>query len=64
MNFSDALRNICLERSTPFSFETVLSREDKLEFLRKARATGFFTEMIYVTTCDPAINVTRIKQRV
>ena len=57
------LRYKCLEQKCDFVFETVFSSDEKLEFLQKAKETGFFIRLFYVCTADPAINVARITQR-
>lgn len=57
------LRYDCLENGRDFVFETVFSSPEKLEFLRKAKAVGYFIRLFYVCTSDPAINVARITQR-
>ena len=57
------LRYECLEQRQNFVFETVFSSPEKLEFLSRAKAEGFFIRLFYVCTSDPTINVTRIAQR-
>lgn len=57
------MRYDCLEQGRDFVFETVFSSEEKLEFLQKAKAAGFFIRFFYVCTSSPTINVTRIVQR-
>ena len=56
-------RSDCVEQRRNFVFETVFSSPEKLDFLRKAKDTGFFIRLFYVCTSDPAINVARITQR-
>ena len=53
----------CLEKHTDFVFETVLSSDEKLEFLQKAHKEGFFIRLFFVCTSDPEINVNRITKR-
>lgn len=57
------MRYECLEKGRDFVFETVFSSSEKLEFLKKAKETGFFIRFFYVCTSDPSINVARITQR-
>ena len=57
------MRYECLEQGRDFVFETVFSSPEKLEFLKKAKETGFFIRFFYVCTSDPSINVARITQR-
>ena len=63
MEFSELLRFDCLSCAIPMAFETVMSRRDKLDFLQSAKSSGFFTELTYITTSDPAINIARVSQR-
>lgn len=53
----------CLEQKKDFVFETVFSSNEKLEFVRKAKAAGFFIRLFFVCTSDPEINVLRITKR-
>lgn len=57
------MRYECLDKKCDFVFETVFSSDEKLSFLRKAKAAGFFIRFFYVCTNDPTINVKRITQR-
>lgn len=61
---SDFVRHQLLAAGTSFTFETVMSSPDKVQFLCKARAQGFRTYLYYVATEDPAINIERVRQRV
>ena len=45
-------------------FETVLSVGDKVDFLRRAKAAGYFVHMLFVGTKDPRINASRVANRV
>ena len=61
--YATKLRYECLEQKRDFVFETVFSSAEKLEFLRKAKDSGFFIRLFYICTSAPAINVARITQR-
>lgn len=61
---SDFMRHQLLAAGISFTFETVMSSPDKVDFLCKARAQGFRTYLYYVATEDPAINIERVRQRV
>lgn len=61
---TDFLRNKLLERGDSFTFETVMTSEDKIEILQKAQRLGFRTYLYYVATEDPDISLTRIQHRV
>jgi predicted ABC-type ATPase len=57
-------RELCIANREDLLFETVLSAKDKLEFIAKAKAAGYFIRLFFVGTDDPAINAGRIAQRV
>jgi len=53
----------CIEKKQNFVFETVLSSNEKVEFIKKAKDAGFFIRFFFVCTSDPIINTARIAQR-
>jgi len=57
-------RESLLKEGKGIAFETVLSMRDKVEFIRRARARGYFVRSFFVCTADPAINAARIVQRI
>lgn len=57
-------REYALSQGTDFAFETVLSTERNLKLLERAKAQGYFIRGYYVLTCDPMINVARVRSRV
>lgn len=61
---ADFLRRKLLQTERSFSFETVMSSPDKVDFLRKAQRRDFRTYLYFVATEDPSINVSRVKRRV
>ena len=61
---ADFIRNKLLKDHQSFSFETVMSFPDKVEFLRKAQLEGYRTYLYYVATDDPDINISRVENRV
>lgn len=61
---SDFMRRTALAESKSFSFETVMSSPDKVEFLKEAQARGFRTYLYFVATEDPLINIERVRYRV
>jgi len=61
---SDYLRRRAMEAGKSFSFETVMSANDKVELLREAQEKGYRTYIYFVATEDPAINVQRVRHRV
>lgn len=52
-----------LSKHHDFTFETVLSTDRNLKLLKKAKEKGNFLRCIYVLTCNPEINKTRIEIR-
>lgn len=63
MELCSKLRQKCLDNEYSFAFETVLSRRDKLEFLKAAKEMGYDIQCVYVTTNSPQINIDRVRQR-
>lgn len=61
---ADFIRQKLLDRGTSFTFETVMSSEDKVLFLHKAQQRGFRTYLYFVATEDPIINISRVRNRV
>lgn len=61
---ADFLRRKLLEAQISFTFETVMSHPSKVEILSKAQQAGYRTYLYYVATDDPAINVSRVRNRV
>lgn len=61
---ADFLRQKLLAAQRTFTFETVMSHPGKVELLQKAQTAGYRTYLYYVATDDPAINVSRVANRV
>lgn len=61
---SDFLRQKFLEQKISFTFETVMSHESKVALLAQAQAVGYRTYLYFVATDDPAINISRVRNRV
>jgi predicted ABC-type ATPase len=57
-------RENLLRENYTFSFETVMSHETKVAFIRKAKQEGFTTYLYFICTRDPKINVQRVRNRV
>lgn len=53
-----------LHNRESITYETVMSHESHVAFMRRARKAGYFVRLIFVTTDDPAINVQRVANRV
>lgn len=58
------LREKCLKDQTSFVFETVFSAQDKIDFLLRAKESGFFVRVFFIATGHPSINASRIATRV
>jgi predicted ABC-type ATPase len=61
---ADAMREEALAKGKSVAFETVLSTEGKLDYLRRAKQAGYFIRFFFVGTESPFINAARIAQRV
>ncbi|RDC63619.1 hypothetical protein [Adhaeribacter pallidiroseus] len=61
---SDWLRQELLATRQSFSFETVMSGQDKVTLLKNAQAAGYRTYLYFVTTKDVKINLGRVHYRV
>ncbi len=58
------VRHEFLLQKLSFTFETVMSSVDKVEFLESAQNKGIKTYLYYIATDDPIININRVKNRV
>ena len=56
-------REDLLKAGSGIAFETVLSAADKLQFIERARAAGYFVRAFFVGTTDPTINAARVASR-
>lgn len=61
---ADFLRQELLTQRTSFTFETVMSSPDKVRFLERAQRLGYRTYLYFIATDDPAINISRVQNRV
>ena len=64
VKYCEQLREECLRQRRSLIFETVLSADDKLDYIRRAHETGFFIRVFFVSTNHPSINASRIARRV
>ena len=53
MKQAEAVRIYDVEAGKSFTFETVLSTEEKIDFLKDAKKRGFTITTIYITTENP-----------
>lgn len=53
-----------MSNGVSFSYETVMSHPGKVDFLQKARLSGYRVYLYYIATEDPDINIGRVNVRV
>lgn len=61
---ADAIRRELLHEGQTFTFETVMSSRDKVDFMKEAKDRGYRVYLYFVATDDPAINLDRVRRRV
>ena len=61
---ADFIRHELLKAKVSFTFETVMSSRDKVDFLQKAQKEGYRTYLYFVATQDPIVNISRVRNRV
>lgn len=61
---ADDLRLQCFRDGRDFTFETVMSHPSKVDFFEQCRSAGFQTQLWFVATSDPRLNIQRVRQRV
>lgn len=61
---ADFLRQKLLEQKISFTFETVMSHQSKVDLLEQAQLAGYRTYLYFIATDDPAINISRVRNRV
>ena len=64
VKYCEELREYCLVKRKSLIFETVLSVEDKVDYICRAIDAGFFVRLFFVCTESPTINAARIAGRV
>ena len=64
IKYCEDWREKCLLEKKSLIFETVLSADDKINYIERAMAAGFFVRLFFVCTASPAINASRIANRV
>lgn len=60
---AEMLREGCLANKENFTFETVLSTDRNINFLKKAKDMGYYIDAVFVLTADVEINVLRVQSR-
>ena len=64
VKYCEALREDCLKQQKSLVFESVLSSDGKVEFIKRAKDLGYFIRVFFVATNHPSINAARIAKRV
>ncbi len=64
VKYCEELRERCLTERKSLIFETVLSADDKVDYVIRAQKAGFFVRFFFVCTEHPSINAARIARRV
>lgn len=64
VKYCEDWREQCLAEQKNLIFETVLSANDKVDYIERAMAAGFFVRLFFVCTSSPTINAARIANRV
>jgi len=63
-DLAEFIRQELLANDISFTYETVMSHPDKIQFLKKAQLQGFRVYLYYIATEDPEINISRVNVRV
>ena len=61
---AEELRENHLNKRQGILFETVLSADDKITYIKRAKEAGYFIRLFFVGTDSPTINAARIANRV
>lgn len=64
VEYCEEWREQLLRNHKDFIFETVLSSDGKVDFLKRAKEEGYFVRMFFICTKSPTINAARIANRV
>lgn len=64
VKYCEDWREKCLVEQKSLIFETVLSANDKVDYIERAIEAGFFVRLFFVCTTSPTINAARIANRV
>lgn len=64
VEYCEEWREQLLKEHKDFIFETVLSSDGKVDFLKRAKEAGYFIRMFFICTDTPTINAARIAKRV
>jgi predicted ABC-type ATPase len=57
-------REELLAAGSGIAFETVMSTDEKIDFVARAKDAGYFVRVFFIATSDPRINAARVAGRV
>ncbi len=63
-DLAEFIRQQLLINNISFTYETVMSHENKIQFFKQAQEQGFRLYLYYIATEDPEINIRRVNVRV
>lgn len=63
-DLAEFIRQQLLINDISFTYETVMSHENKIQFFKQAQEKGFKVYLYYIATEDPEINIQRVNVRV
>jgi predicted ABC-type ATPase len=62
-NWTTQRREELLAARAGIAFETVMSTDEKVDFINRAKDVGYFVRVFFVATSDPRINAARVTGR-
>lgn len=63
-DIASLIREQLLVQNKSFTFETVMSHDSKIDFIKKAKSLGYRIYLYFSSTEDPLININRVGIRV
>ena len=63
-DIAEFIRRMLLSNGISFTYETVMSHENKVAFLQEARDSGYRVYLYFIATETPEINISRVDVRV
>ena len=61
--YCQELRYKALDEGVNIVFETVMSSQEKMDYIRLAKSKGYFVRLFFICTSSPEINASRIATR-
>lgn len=62
--YAEQQRETLLRERKNLIFETVLSSQNKVDYICRAKEAGYFVRLFFISTSSPAINASRVAKRV